>query len=93
MASYILLSWKRKQLIGKKDTMVGTKHEIIEKLITMLEIESDETILIDLWTMKDFAKCGAVERSDEFIIQKMHDVDNDMKNEISYATVTFAMNV
>jgi len=73
--------------------MVGTKHEIIEKLIAMLEIESDETIMIDLWTMKDFRDQAIGERSDEAIIRAMGNVDKDMKNEISYATINFAVNV
>ncbi len=73
--------------------MVGTKAEIIAKLQEMVEIEDDETILIDLWTMKDFHVQSAKERTDEEIINAMKDVDNDMKNEISYATVAFAVNL
>ena len=72
--------------------MVGTKQQIIAMLQEMQSIEDDETILIDLWTMKDFRDQAVTERSDEDVIETMKSVDKDMKNEISYATVCLAIN-
>jgi hypothetical protein len=43
--------------------------------------------------MKDFRDQAIGECSDEAIIRAMSNVDKDMKNEISYATINFAVNV
>ena len=73
--------------------MVGTKQEIIAKLQEMVSIEDDEVILIDLWTIKDFRDQSARDYlTDEQIAEVMQNVDADMKNEISYATVSLAVN-
>lgn len=73
--------------------MVGTKQEIISKLQEMFSIEDDEVILIDLWTIKDFRDQSARDYiTDEQIAEVMQNVDSDMKNEISYATVSLAVN-
>jgi len=72
--------------------MVGTKQEIIAMLQNMQEIGDDDTIMIDMWTISEVMKLGNGAYDEATAIEAMKCVDKDLRNESTYATVSFAIN-
>ena len=71
--------------------MVGTKQELIERLMMDQSIQDDDVIMLDVWTMKDIDDRSVTPLTNEQITEVMTCVGADLRNESTYATIDCAI--
>lgn len=71
--------------------MVGTKQELIERLMHDQSIQDDDVIMLDVWTWEDINDRSVTPLTNEQIAEVMVCVEKDIRNESTYATIDFAI--